>query len=135
MGGRNPYLREAEARPPTRKYRITFLPDGIEVEVDPERLPYGEHGLPGSILDVALVHGVEINHACGGVGACSTCHVRVKEGLETCNPASEEEEDMLDNAPGLSLCSRLACQTVPDGGKDIVVEVPQWNRNLAREED
>ena len=134
MSGRNPYIQDAEARLPTRKYKIVFRPGDVEVEVDPDKLPYGDHGQPGSILDAALAHGVDLDHACGGVCACSTCHVHVTEGLDTCNEASDEEEDMLDNAPSLTLCSRLACQTVPDGSKDIVVEIPQWNRNLAREE-
>ena len=47
--------------------------------------------------------------------------------------ASEEEEDMLDLAPGLTGTSRLACQSVPDGSEDVVVEIPAWNRNLSRE--
>jgi 2Fe-2S ferredoxin len=76
---------------------------------------------------------VDIDHACGGVCACSTCHVIVREGSEACSVADESEEDMLDNAPGLTPESRLACQTVPDGSRDIVVEIPNWNRNYAKE--
>ena len=41
--------------------------------------------------------------------------------------------DRLDQAPGLELCSRLGCQAVPDGSCDVVVEIPGWNRNHARE--
>ena len=78
-------------------------------------------------------HGIEIDHACGGVCACSTCHVIVREGFDTLNEASEDEEDMLDQAPGLELTSRLSCQSVPTGSKNLVVEVPDWNRNHARE--
>ncbi len=89
---------------------------------------------PGSILDVALGQGIEIDHACGGVCACSTCHVIVRTGLESCNEATEDEEDMLDNAPGLEPDSRLGCQCVPDGTVDVVVEIPDWNRNLVRED-
>ena len=48
--------------------------------------------------------------------------------------ASEDEEDQLDNAPGLEPESRLGCQCVPDGTKDVVVEIPDWNRNLVRED-
>jgi 2Fe-2S ferredoxin len=103
------------------------------VEVDPDEIPYGRDGLPGSILDVALAQGIEIDHACGGVCACSTCHVIVRAGGESCSPASEGEEDQLDNAPGLEPQSRLACQCVPNGIRDLVVEVPDWNRNLVRE--
>jgi 2Fe-2S ferredoxin len=103
------------------------------VEVDPAVLPYGDHGLPGSILDIAMEHRIELDHACGGVCACSTCHVIVREGLDACNEATEEEDDQLDDAYGLTPQSRLGCQCVPDGSRDIVVEVPEWNRNLSRE--
>jgi 2Fe-2S ferredoxin len=133
MGGVNPYVEQPDARAPTRKYKITFLPMKVTVEVDPAKLPYEHNGLPGSILDVALGHGIEIDHACGGVCACSTCHVLVNEGAETINEASEAEEDQLENAPGLCSRSRLACQAVPDGSADVVVEIPAWNRNLVQE--
>lgn len=134
MGGTNPFLKQqAEATRPTRKFKITFLPGGEEIEVDPDAIPYGRDGLPGSILDAALAHGIEIDHACGGVCACSTCHVIVRQGLESCPEATEDEEDQLDNAPGLEPTSRLACQCVPDGSQDMVVEVPGWNRNLVKE--
>ncbi len=134
MGGRNPYFDEARniARP-TRPFRVTFLPTNVTVDVDPEALPYGSTGLPGSLLDIALAHGVDIDHACGGVSACSTCHCIVKEGIESIPDATEGEMDMLDNAPGLTLKSRLSCQSVPDGSCDLVVEIPARNRNLARE--
>jgi 2Fe-2S ferredoxin len=138
MGGSNPFLKAAAERRPTRPYTVTFRSsaDGeeVRVEVDPEKLPYGRDGLPGSILDVALAHDVDVDHACGGVCACSTCHVILRAGAETCGEASEDEEDQLDKAPGLELTSRLACQCVPDGTADVVIEIPGWNRNLFREE-
>ena len=135
MGGQNPYIEQAEAPPAARAFRITFQPMNKTVDVEPEKIPYGDHGQPGSILDIALAHGVELDHACGGVCACSTCHVVVREGLEALNEPTEPEEDQLDNAPGLTGSSRLACQAVPDGTGDMVVEVPGWNRNLARESE
>ncbi len=134
MGGTNPFIENVEAELPTKKYSVTFLPMQETVEVDPAEIPYGRDGLPGSLLDIALAHGVEIDHACGGVCACSTCHVLVRKGLESCNEASEAEEDQLDNAPGLETVSRLSCQCVPNGSRDLVVEVPDWNRNLVRED-
>ena len=134
MGGSNPFLEEVDAKLPTRPYTITFQPGDVRIEVDPAALPYGRDGLPGSILDIALAHDIDLDHACGGVCACSTCHVIVRRGLETCNEASEGEEDMLDQAPGLELQSRLGCQCVPDGSSDVEVEIPGWNRNLVREE-
>jgi 2Fe-2S ferredoxin len=119
-----------------RKYTVIFVDEKQReqvVEVDPARIPYGHDGRPGSLLDIALGNGVDIEHACGGVCGCSTCHVIVKEGLDSCNDPSEQEEDQLDNAYGLTAQSRLACQCVPNGEKDLVVVIPAWNRNLVRE--
>lgn len=132
MGGTNPYVKPPNVKPPKKKYRITFSNLGKTVEVDPNQRPCGT-GLPLSVLDVALSNGIEIDHACGGVVACSTCHVHVKEGFRTCSEAQEAELDMLDLAPDLKPNSRLACQCVPNGEQDIVVEIPSWNRNLVRE--
>ncbi|GIT06584.1 MAG: hypothetical protein CM1200mP30_02140 [Pseudomonadota bacterium] len=54
--------------------------------------------------------------------------------LDSCNEATDDEEDMLDLAPGLEPQSRLACQCVPEGfPQDIIVEIPEWNRNLVSE--
>ena len=134
MGGTNPYIKSQAPPPPTKPYKITFQPLSRVVEVDPSELPYSRDGFLGSILDIALGHDIQIDHACGGVCACSTCHVIVRAGLESCPEASDEELDQLDNAPGQTSQSRLACQTVPDGSCDLVVEIPPWNRNLVREE-
>jgi len=134
MGGSNPYIDEAHVALPTQRFTLTFLPEGRKVEVDPADLPLGRDGRPGSILDIALGNDVDVDHACGGVCACSTCHVIVRAGFETLNEASEDEEDQLDNAPGLEPTSRLACQCVPNGSADVVVEIPGWNRNLVRED-
>ncbi len=136
MGGQNPYIADSHVRLPTRKYKLTIIDEQRKehvIEVDPARIPYEDHGLPGSILDIAMAHGVELDHACGGVCACSTCHVIVREGAESCGEASEDEEDQLEEAYGLTSRSRLGCQCVPDGTRDVVVEIPTWNRNLARE--
>ena len=134
MGGTNPYITPTEARLPEKRYSIRFRPMDAEVEVEPSAIPYSREGRPGSILEIALGNGVEIDHACGGVLACSTCHVIVRKGGESMNEATEEEEDMLDNAPGLTPQSRLSCQAVADGSCDIEVEIPDWNRNFVREE-
>lgn len=132
MGGSNPYLLEAPA-PPKQKFKITFLPMNITVEVDPADIPYGVTGQPGSILDIGLSHGVDIEHTCGGVCACSTCHCIVRRGGQTLSDMSECEEDELTGAPGLTPASRLSCQSVPDGSTDLIVEIPAWNRNAVRE--
>lgn len=133
MGGKNPYIQEAPVELPTQKFKITFLPENITIEVDPAELPFGRDGRPGSILDLAAGAGVDIDHACGGVCACSTCHVYVREGLGSCSSSTDDEEDMLDDARGVEMVSRLACQCVPNGSQSIVVEIPQWNRNLVSE--
>ena len=119
---------------PQQGFRITFQPAGKVVEAGPVDPDEHHEGLPGSVLDFADKAGIEIDHACGGFAACSTCHVIVREGLDTCNEISDDEDEMLDEAPGLTMHSRLACQCVADGSKDLVVEIPTWNRNLAREE-
>ncbi|MFM7298799.1 MAG: 2Fe-2S iron-sulfur cluster-binding protein [Planctomycetota bacterium] len=134
MGGSNPYIQTSKYALPTRPYKLTFLPLGRTIEVKPEELPYSRDGAKGSILEIALGHGIDIDHACGGVCACSTCHVIVKQGLESCNEAGDPELDQLDNARGVTPRSRLACQVVPDGRCDVVVEIPSWNRNLVRED-
>lgn len=133
MAGTNPYISGPKIEKAQQKFTITFLPGGKTIEVDPQDMPSSETGLPGSILDIALASDVDIDHACGGVCACSTCHIVVQEGLETCNESTEEEEDQLEKAPGLSSRSRLACQCVPNGTRNLVVQIPSWNRNLVRE--
>ncbi len=133
MGGHNPYHDTTEPAPPKQGYRITFEPQGKVIEVDPKKLPLTDEGYPGSILDIAHANGIELDHACGGVCACSTCHVIIEQGADSCQEASEDEEDMLDSAPGVQLTSRLGCQAVPNGTSDVVVRIPGWNRNHAKE--
>ena len=132
--GVNPYI-QAEAAPlPSRPYRITIRNTGAVIEVDPVDLPTGEEGQPGSILSILLANGVELDHTCGGVCACSTCHLYVERGGESAPEPIEEEEDQLDFAPALRPSSRLACQCVPDGSVDVEVELPGWKRNEVSEE-
>lgn len=133
MGGSNPYIKQVSAEMPKQKYSIQFLPVNKTIEVDPENIPTAHTGLPGSVLDIALASGIEIDHACGGVCACATCHIIIREGFESLNQSSDDEEDQVDRAPGANPRSRLACQAVPNGTTNVVVEIPNWNRNLVRE--
>ena len=113
------------------RYKVRFDPAGVTVEVDPAEFPYGKRGRPGSLLDIALTHGLEIDHACGGVGVCATCHVIVTKGMENLSEATDDEIDTVDSAPGNTINSRLACQAVVNG--DVTVTVPSWNRNAVSE--
>lgn len=101
------------------------------MEFEPGTLPYRHHGKPGSLLDVALNFGIPLEHACGGNCACTTCHVIVRQGEENLSEMEEDEADRLDMAAGLTLHSRLGCQSVVRG--DVVVEIPSWNRNWVSE--
>ena len=105
-------------------YKVTFLPMNVTVEVDDARFPLGDHGRPGSLLDIALEHGIDLEHNCGGNCACTTCHVIVRQGEENLSAMAEDEEDKLDQAPGLTPYSRLGCQAVVQG--DVVVEIPEF---------
>ena len=111
--------------------KVTFANTGQTVEFESGKLPYDEHGKPESILDVALNFGIQLEHACGGSCACTTCHVIVKSGDGNLSPADEDEEDRVEMAPGLTLRSRLGCQAVVKG--DVTVEIPAWNRNYVSE--
>jgi len=133
MAGENPYIEKPVYKPAKKKFRVRFANLDKTIVVDPDKIPFGQTGLPGSILDIALSNGVEIDHACGGVCACSTCHIWVQDGLDSCSEATDDELDMLDLAADVQTHSRLACQCVPSGEKDLVVEVPSWNRNLVKE--
>jgi ferredoxin, 2Fe-2S len=93
--------------------RVTFLPQGRAAEVAPG----------ATLLEAAGAAGVELPHNCGGVCACTTCHVWVEEGLGTLSPPGEREDDKLDEAAGLSASSRLGCHARV-GGVDVVVRVP-----------
>ncbi len=86
-----------------------------------------------SVLEIALEHGINIEHSCGGVCACSTCHVYVQKGQELLQEASDDELDRVEEAPGIEINSRLACQCVIEEEGEIVIEVPAWNRNAVKE--
>ena len=111
--------------------KVTFLPGDITVEFDPETMPYSGHGKPGSLLDIALNFGIDLEHACGGNCACTTCHVIVRKGEENLSEMEDDEADKVDEAAGVTLHSRLGCQAVVKG--DVVVEIPDWNRNYVSE--
>ncbi len=85
-----------------------------------------------SVCDALLEHDIEIEHACEKSCACTTCHVIVREGLQSLNEAEGKEEDLLDMAWGLEAQSRLSCQAIVSN-EDLVVEIPKYTINHARE--
>jgi len=119
--------------PPDKLVRVTFLPEGKTVEFEFGTMPYEHHGEPMSILDVAENNDIFLDHACGGVCACSTCHVLIKTGASGLTEADDDELDRLDMAADQQLNSRLGCQAVITRPGDYVVEIPSWNRNYVTE--
>ena len=108
--------------------KMTFiLRDGTPKEVD---APVGL-----SVLEIAHRNNVDIEGACEGSLACSTCHVLVeKDWYGRLKPATEDEEDMLDLAFGLTATSRLGCQLIITPELDgLTVRLPTETRNLMLE--
>jgi 2Fe-2S ferredoxin len=93
--------------------RITFMPAGKSADV----------ARGTSILDAADAAGVDLPSNCGGVCACTTCHVWVEEGLDSLSEIQDREDDKLQEAAGLSAHSRLGCQAKL-GQDDVVVRIP-----------
>jgi ferredoxin, 2Fe-2S len=98
--------------------------DGTRREVD---APVGL-----SVLEIAHKHGVDLEGACEGSLACSTCHVVVDtEWIELLKEPTEDEEDMLDLAFGLTQTSRLGCQIIMSEELDgLIVALPAGVRNM-----
>ncbi|HEX9119930.1 MAG TPA: 2Fe-2S iron-sulfur cluster-binding protein [Terriglobales bacterium] len=119
--------------PGANTVKVTFLPEGKTVEFELGKMPYKDHGRPESLLDVALNHHVFLDHACGGNCACTTCHVQVIKGADLLSEMDDDEADRLDMAADLQLNSRLGCQCVITKPGEIVVNVPEWNRNYVSE--
>ena len=122
------------SKPPAENIvRVTFEPEGKVVEFEFGTMPYDHHGKPMSFLDVAENFGIFMDHACGGVSACTTCHMFLKKGAEGVSEPEDLELDRLDLAPGLQLNSRLGCQCVIEKPGTYVAEIPSWNKNYVQE--
>ena len=88
---------------------------------------------PGtSVCEALLENGVQIEHACEMSGACTTCHVVVREGFASLGEPDESEEDLLDRAWGLEPTSRLSCQAILKR-ENVTVEIPKYSINHAKE--
>ena len=99
-----------------------ICPQGAEIDAKP--------GV--SICDTLLENHIDIEHACEKQAACTTCHVILRQGFDSLEPAEEKEEDMLDKAWGLEATSRLSCQARV-GDEDLVIEIPKYTINYERE--
>lgn len=99
-------------------------PNGEKVTVD---APLGL-----SVLEIAHRNNIDLEGACDGSLACSTCHVVVDEQwFDVLQPATEDEEDMLDLAFGLTQTSRLGCQIIITDELDgLVLQLPNATRNM-----
>jgi len=101
---------------------VELCPDGSVIDAAPGT----------TICDTLLENGIDIEHACEKSCACTTCHVIVREGFNSLEPAEELEEDLLDKALGLEPNSRLSCQAVV-ADTPLTVEIPKYSINMARE--
>ena len=99
-----------------------ICPDGMVLEA--------ETGV--SICDALLAAHIHIEHACEKSCACTTCHVHVREGIDSLEEATELEEDYLDKAWGVDPESRLSCQALVED-TDLVVEIPKYTINMVSE--
>ena len=86
----------------------------------------------GTLCDLLLAHGIDIEHACEKSCACTTCHVVVREGFESLGEMDESEEDLLDRAWGLEPTSRLSCQAILSN-RDVTIEIPKYSINQVKE--
>jgi ferredoxin, 2Fe-2S len=91
--------------------KVRFLKESIEVEV-PEGI---------SILEAARIGGAPEGDRCGGVCACSTCHIYVVKGFDRTSEIEDEEADILDKAFDVRMESRLGCQAKIHGDLDVII--------------
>jgi ferredoxin, 2Fe-2S len=109
-------------------YRITF--NFEQKGLEPIRL--GDISPNQSLLEVALKHDIELHHNCGGVCACSTCHLYVEQGEAFLEELTDKEEDFIDRAVNPRINSRLGCQCVLQSGENgvVVVTLPDQTQFL-----
>ena len=123
---------QRELAPPT--VSVTYILEDPESLTDSDKAQYTLVGSRGqNLLEIALDADINIEHACGGVCACSTCHAYINEGQGSLSEPEEDEEDRVEEAPGLQHNSRLSCQCIIEGDGPIVVQIPAWNRNAVKE--
>jgi ferredoxin, 2Fe-2S len=125
--------------PPTRKklwlvklkkeemYTIKFKFE--QKGLEPVTLTNVEDGQ--SLLELALKNDIELHHNCGGVCACTTCHLYIEKGMEHIDEISDKEEDFIDRAVNPRLNSRLGCQSLLlEGEGEVEVLLPDQTQFL-----
>ncbi len=99
----------------------------------PEKIVTGDF-LDQSILEITEDYDIHLNHNCGGVCACSTCHVYIESGEDFLEEISDKEEDFIDRAISPRLESRLGCQCVIlDEAAEITVTIPDQRQIIGHE--
>lgn len=107
------------------KIKLNFEQKGL----NPVTLTNVEEGQ--TLLEVALKNNIELHHNCGGVCACTTCHIYVEKGMEFIDEITDREEDFIDRAVNPRLNSRLGCQSLLlKGSGEIEVTVPDQTQFL-----
>jgi ferredoxin, 2Fe-2S len=94
------------------KCKMRFEPSGKVMDVDTDKPAEGV-GKAGTLLNIALANGLEIEHPCDGEGTCGLCAVEIVEGKENLSEVAAEEQDVLATADPPN--PRLACQAVVKG--------------------
>lgn len=108
-------------------YTITFKFE----QKDLETITLNNIEADQSILEVALKNDINLHHNCGGVCACSTCHLYVEQGGDLIEELSDKEEDFIDRAVNPRINSRLGCKCVlQDGSGNITVTLPDQTQFL-----
>jgi len=98
-------------------------------ELEPITLRNVEPGQ--SLLEIALMNDIELHHNCGGVCACTTCHLYIEKGMEFIDELTDREEDFIDRAVNPRLNSRLGCQSLLlDGDGEIETILPDQTQFL-----
>lgn len=100
--------------------KVFKLKINFEEKKDPVVLDIAEGE---SVLDVCHENDIELQHNCGGVCGCSTCHIYVDKGMDNIQEISDKEEDFVDRAVNPKINSRLACQCVAESG-DFEITIP-----------
>lgn len=105
--------------------KIKFEQKGLE-PVTLENINPGD-----SLLEICLDNNIDLHHNCGGVCACTTCHLYIDSGMEHIEELSDKEEDFIDRAVNPRLNSRLGCQSVLlDGDGVVEVTLPDQSQFL-----